>query len=72
MDSRPTLLGFSGAYAAAVLAGLISTVPAGLGVFESVILLLLPGIPAISCSVACSSTVRSTTGRRLHSPPRCL
>jgi len=42
---RPSLLVFSGAYAAAVLAGLISTVPAGLGVFESVILLLLPGIP---------------------------
>jgi phosphatidylglycerol lysyltransferase len=44
-SARPSLLAFSGAYAAAVLAGLISTVPAGLGVFESVILLLLPDIP---------------------------
>jgi phosphatidylglycerol lysyltransferase len=43
--SRPSLLAFSGAYTAAVLAGLVSTVPAGLGVFESVILLLLPDIP---------------------------
>ncbi|HYM34245.1 MAG TPA: lysylphosphatidylglycerol synthase domain-containing protein, partial [Steroidobacteraceae bacterium] len=43
--ARPSLLGFSGAYAAAVLGGLISTVPAGLGVFESIMLLLLPNIP---------------------------
>jgi phosphatidylglycerol lysyltransferase len=44
-DARPSLLAFSGAYAAAVLAGLVSSVPAGLGVFESVMLLLLPTIP---------------------------
>ena len=46
VDTRPSLLAFSGIYASAVLAGLISSVPAGLGVFESVMLLLLGGIPA--------------------------
>ncbi len=45
VEVRPNLLAFSGAYAAAILAGLISSVPAGLGVFESVMLLLLPSIP---------------------------
>ncbi len=44
-SERPPLLAFSGAYAAAVLAGLVSSVPAGLGVFETVMLLLLPTIP---------------------------
>lgn len=36
---------FLGAYAAAVIAGIVSHVPAGVGVFEAVILLTLPGIP---------------------------
>ena len=36
---------FLGAYAAAVIAGIVSHVPAGVGVFEAVILLTLPGVP---------------------------
>src|SRR5207245_217592 len=34
-----------GAYAAAVVAGIISHVPGGIGVFEAVILLALPNVP---------------------------
>jgi phosphatidylglycerol lysyltransferase len=37
---------FAGLYAAAIAAGLISHVPAGLGVFEAVIVLLLPQVPS--------------------------
>ena len=37
---------FLGVYAAAVIAGIISHVPGGVGVFEAVILLTLPGVPA--------------------------
>ncbi|HVN44555.1 MAG TPA: bifunctional lysylphosphatidylglycerol flippase/synthetase MprF [Steroidobacteraceae bacterium] len=37
---------FLGVYAAAVIAGIISHVPGGVGVFEAVILLTLPGAPA--------------------------
>jgi phosphatidylglycerol lysyltransferase len=36
---------FLGVYAAAVIAGIISHVPGGVGVFEAVILLTLPGVP---------------------------
>jgi phosphatidylglycerol lysyltransferase len=36
---------FLGVYAAAVLAGIISHIPAGVGVFEAVILLTLPNVP---------------------------
>ena len=36
---------FLGVYAAAVIAGIISHVPGGVGVFEAVILLTLPGAP---------------------------
>jgi phosphatidylglycerol lysyltransferase len=36
---------FLGAYAAAVTAGIISHVPGGIGVFETVILLTLPNVP---------------------------
>ncbi|MEG2981511.1 MAG: hypothetical protein RR831_18555, partial [Stenotrophomonas sp.] len=44
-DSTPTgLPGFVGLYLVAVLAGLISTVPAGLGVFEWSLLKLLPQV----------------------------
>ena len=36
---------FLGVYAAAVIAGIISHVPGGVGVFEAVVLLTLPGVP---------------------------
>jgi phosphatidylglycerol lysyltransferase len=36
---------FLGVYAAAVIAGIISHVPGGVGVFEAVILFTLPGVP---------------------------
>lgn len=41
-------LSFVGAYAAAVTAGIISHVPGGLGVFETVIVFALPDVPASS------------------------
>ena len=45
-DSTPTgLPGFVGMYLVAVIAGLVSTVPAGLGVFEWSLLRLLPQVP---------------------------
>ena len=37
---------FLGVYAAAVIAGIVSHVPGGVGVFEAVILFTLPGVPA--------------------------
>ena len=37
---------FLGVYAAAVIAGIVSHVPGGVGVFEAVILLTLPDVPA--------------------------
>ena len=40
------ILPFAAVYVLAVLAGLLSSVPAGLGVFESVLLLLLREVPA--------------------------
>lgn len=40
------LLAFAGAYSTAVVAGVISHIPGGLGVFESLIVLALPGVPA--------------------------
>lgn len=39
-------VGFIGVYAAAVMAGVVSHVPGGVGVFEAVMLLALPGVPA--------------------------
>ncbi len=36
---------FLGVYAAAVIAGIVSHVPGGVGVFEAVMLLTLPGVP---------------------------
>ncbi len=39
---------FIGAYAIAVIAGIVSHVPGGIGVFETVMLLILRGIPAES------------------------
>lgn len=41
-----TFLAFLGAYAAAVTAGMISNVPGGIGVFETVIIVVLPQVPA--------------------------
>src|SRR5580658_2910516 len=41
-----TLLAFLGAYSIAITAGVISHVPGGLGVFESLIVLALPSVPA--------------------------
>jgi len=41
-----TLLAFAGAYSTAVIAGVISHVPGGLGVFEALIVLALPSVPA--------------------------
>jgi phosphatidylglycerol lysyltransferase len=38
-------LAFLGAYLASVLVGVLSHVPAGLGVLESMLLLLLPDVP---------------------------
>jgi phosphatidylglycerol lysyltransferase len=40
------LLLFIGAYSTAITAGVVSHVPGGLGVFESLIVLALPGVPA--------------------------
>jgi uncharacterized membrane protein YbhN (UPF0104 family) len=40
-----TYLAFLGAYLASVLVGVLSHVPAGLGVLESMLLLLLPDVP---------------------------
>jgi len=41
-----TFLAFLGAYAAAATAGLISNVPGGIGVFETVIIVAIPQVPA--------------------------
>jgi phosphatidylglycerol lysyltransferase len=43
--SHVSFISFLGVYAAAVIAGIISHVPGGVGVFEAVILFTLPGIP---------------------------
>jgi phosphatidylglycerol lysyltransferase len=40
-----SFISFLGVYAAAVIAGIISHVPGGVGVFEAVILFTLPGVP---------------------------
>jgi phosphatidylglycerol lysyltransferase len=45
-NSGVSLLTFAGAYATAIVAGVISHVPGGLGVFESLIVLALPSVPA--------------------------
>jgi phosphatidylglycerol lysyltransferase len=41
-----TLLAFAGAYSAAMTAAVVSHVPGGLGVFESLMVLALPDVPA--------------------------
>ncbi|MDI3258584.1 MAG: bifunctional lysylphosphatidylglycerol flippase/synthetase MprF [Sinobacteraceae bacterium] len=43
---RLSYVGFVGLYVLAIQAGVISNVPGGLGVFESVLILLLPGAPS--------------------------
>ena len=43
--ARPDFLVFAGVFAMAVVGGLVSQVPGGLGVFETLLLLALPGIP---------------------------
>jgi phosphatidylglycerol lysyltransferase len=44
-EAHITFVAFVGAYAAAVIAGIISHVPGGIGVFETVILYTLPDVP---------------------------
>jgi phosphatidylglycerol lysyltransferase len=45
-DAHIGFITFLGVYAVAVIAGIISHVPGGVGVFEAVILFTLPGVPA--------------------------
>jgi len=44
-DAHVDFTTFIGAYAAAIVAGIISHVPGGIGVFETVMLLALPNVP---------------------------
>ncbi|WP_173979991.1 lysylphosphatidylglycerol synthase domain-containing protein [Magnetospirillum sp. UT-4] len=44
--ATPSFLAFIGIYVVSTVAGTISHVPGGLGVFEGALLLLLPGLPA--------------------------
>jgi phosphatidylglycerol lysyltransferase len=46
MASDVTFWAFSGLFMVAMSAGVLSAVPGGLGVFEAVFVLLLPGVPA--------------------------
>ncbi len=48
----PSYVTFVGAYAVACIAGLISTVPGGAGVFESAMAALLPGVDAAALAAA--------------------
>jgi phosphatidylglycerol lysyltransferase len=45
-EANIAFLAFLGAYAAAVTAGIVSNVPGGIGVFETVIILAIPQVPA--------------------------
>jgi phosphatidylglycerol lysyltransferase len=45
-DAHIGFIPFLGTYALAVIAGIVSHVPGGVGVFEAVVLLTLPGVPA--------------------------
>lgn len=47
-EADVTFLGFCGIWTIGVLAGLVSTVPGGLGVFEATLLLLMPQVAAHS------------------------
>lgn len=44
-DAQVPFITFLGVYAAAVIAGIISHVPGGVGVFEAVVLLTVPNVP---------------------------
>jgi phosphatidylglycerol lysyltransferase len=44
-ESAPGFATFAGVFAMAVVGGLVSQVPGGLGVFETLLLLALPGVP---------------------------
>ncbi len=44
-DAHVPFISFLGVYAAAVIAGIISHVPGGVGVFEAVVLLTVPDVP---------------------------
>ena len=45
-DAQVPFVTFLGVYAAAVFAGIVSHVPGGVGVFEAVVLLTVPNVPA--------------------------
>ena len=45
-EANVSFVSFAGVYSVACVAGLLSHVPGGVGVFESVVLLLLPEVPA--------------------------
>ncbi|MDE2138846.1 MAG: lysylphosphatidylglycerol synthetase family protein, partial [Gammaproteobacteria bacterium] len=45
-DAHIGFVPFLGTYALAVIAGIVSHVPGGIGVFEAVMLLTIPGVPA--------------------------
>src|SRR5262249_36747571 len=45
-EAHVAFVPFLGTYALAVIAGIVSHVPGGVGVFEAVILLTMPGVPA--------------------------
>ena len=76
---RPPFLAFLGAFLVAILLGMVSHVPGGIGVFEGLMVLLLkPWLTAAICCRRSSSTERSTTccrsswrrrTRRRRSPP---
>ena len=55
---------FAGVYLLALAAGAVSNVPGGIGVFEFVLLLLLPEVPRTGCSARWSRIAPSTTLRR--------
>ena len=65
-EAHISFVAFVGAYAAAVIAGIISHVPGGIGVFETVILLRAAGCAAaMRCWARCSPIAPCTTSCRL-------
>lgn len=51
-EANISLISFLGAYAAAVIAGIVSHVPGGIGIFEAVVLATLPDVPRESLAAA--------------------
>ncbi len=45
-DAAVSFIAFAGLYLVSVAAGIVTNIPGGLGVFESVMILLLPAVPA--------------------------